>query len=205
MVVFFVYGNQKLCTIGVPLAYVKRLTRQDYVQDCTLLARFRPGQSLLFSFSKNVFPDKRTSISSSFAENRLDAYNVVVGGINENKGFRQNRSVGLASLKEHTNARLWRPTNLKIIYSWVQNFGREGLDVLLRILNEIYDHDRTSETDSKMKHEIIRCLKAFMNNKVRTKDMFVDSLMRMILNLFLSDLTNAEQSFLNSHCKSLSG
>ena len=53
------------------------------------------------------------------------------------------------------------------VFSWVQNFGRDGLDILLRILNEIYDHDRTSDTDSKMKHEIIRCLKAFMNNKVR--------------------------------------
>lgn len=53
-----------------------------------------------------------------------------------------------------------------IYFSWVQNFGRDGLNILLGILNELYDHDRNSETDSKIKHEIIRCLKAFMNNKV---------------------------------------
>merc|ERR1712212_1436041 len=56
--------------------------------------------------------------------------------------------------------------------SWVQNFGRDGLDILLRILNECYDYERNSETENKMKHEIIRCLKAFMNNKYGIRDMF---------------------------------
>ena len=52
------------------------------------------------------------------------------------------------------------------VFSWVQNFGREGLNILLRILNDFYDQNRSSEVDNKIKHEIIRCLKAFMNNKV---------------------------------------
>ena len=48
----------------------------------------------------------------------------------------------------------------------MKNFGREGLDILLRILNESYDHNRHGEVDNKIRHEIIRCLKAFMNDKV---------------------------------------
>jgi len=56
--------------------------------------------------------------------------------------------------------------------SWVQNFGREGLDILLRILNDCYDHERNGEVENRMKHEIIRCLKAFMNNRYGIRDMF---------------------------------
>lgn len=56
--------------------------------------------------------------------------------------------------------------------SWVQNFGAEGLNILLRILNDQYDNNRESQTDQKIKHEIIRCLKAFMNNKYGIRDMF---------------------------------
>jgi len=56
--------------------------------------------------------------------------------------------------------------------SWVQNFGREGLDILLRILNNCYDHGKNSDVENKMKHEIIRCLKAFMNNTYGITDMF---------------------------------
>ena len=52
------------------------------------------------------------------------------------------------------------------LFSWLQNFGREGLNILLKILNDFYDHDRNTEVDKRIKHEIIRCLKAFMNNKV---------------------------------------
>ncbi|EPQ16995.1 Protein diaphanous like protein 1 [Myotis brandtii] len=52
--------------------------------------------------------------------------------------------------------------------SWVQTFGAEGLASLLDILKRL--HDEKEETagsyDSRNKHEIIRCLKAFMNNKV---------------------------------------
>uniref|UniRef100_H2Z891 Diaphanous related formin 1 n=1 Tax=Ciona savignyi TaxID=51511 RepID=H2Z891_CIOSA len=56
--------------------------------------------------------------------------------------------------------------------SWVQNFGREGLDILLRILNDCYDNNYTSDIHNKIKLEIIRCLKAFMNNRYGIRDMF---------------------------------
>ncbi|XP_039092144.1 protein diaphanous homolog 1 isoform X1 [Hyaena hyaena] len=57
--------------------------------------------------------------------------------------------------------------------SWVQTFGAEGLTSLLDILKRL--HDEKEETaggyDSRNKHEIIRCLKAFMNNKFGIKTM----------------------------------
>ncbi|XP_021520638.2 protein diaphanous homolog 1 isoform X2 [Aotus nancymaae] len=57
--------------------------------------------------------------------------------------------------------------------SWVQTFGAEGLASLLDILKRL--HDEREETagsyDSRNKHEIIRCLKAFMNNKFGIKTM----------------------------------
>ncbi|XP_057346987.1 protein diaphanous homolog 1 [Manis pentadactyla] len=57
--------------------------------------------------------------------------------------------------------------------SWVQTFGGEGLASLLDILKRL--HDEKEETagsyDSRNKHEIIRCLKAFMNNKFGIKTM----------------------------------
>uniref|UniRef100_A0A2K6CD34 Diaphanous related formin 1 n=1 Tax=Macaca nemestrina TaxID=9545 RepID=A0A2K6CD34_MACNE len=60
-----------------------------------------------------------------------------------------------------------------ILYNWVQTFGAEGLASLLDILKRL--HDEKEETagsyDSRNKHEIIRCLKAFMNNKFGIKTM----------------------------------
>jgi len=56
--------------------------------------------------------------------------------------------------------------------SWVQNFGREGLDLLLRIFNDSYDFGKRDGINSKIKHEIIRCLKAFMNNRFGIRDIF---------------------------------
>ncbi|XP_021069965.1 protein diaphanous homolog 1 isoform X1 [Mus pahari] len=57
--------------------------------------------------------------------------------------------------------------------SWVQTFGAEGLASLLDILKRL--HDEREETsgnyDSRNQHEIIRCLKAFMNNKFGIKTM----------------------------------
>ncbi|XP_022445652.1 protein diaphanous homolog 1 isoform X2 [Delphinapterus leucas] len=57
--------------------------------------------------------------------------------------------------------------------SWVQTFGAEGLASLLDILKRL--HDEKEETagsyDSRNKHEVIRCLKAFMNNKFGIKTM----------------------------------
>uniref|UniRef100_A0A2D4M695 GBD/FH3 domain-containing protein n=1 Tax=Micrurus spixii TaxID=129469 RepID=A0A2D4M695_9SAUR len=52
--------------------------------------------------------------------------------------------------------------------SWVQNFGAEGLNCLLDILKGLHDEkdEFSGSYDYRIEHEIIRCLKAFMNNKV---------------------------------------
>uniref|UniRef100_H0WGT0 Protein diaphanous homolog 1 n=1 Tax=Otolemur garnettii TaxID=30611 RepID=H0WGT0_OTOGA len=57
--------------------------------------------------------------------------------------------------------------------SWVQTFGAEGLASLLDILKRLHDEkeETTGSYDSRNKHEIIRCLKAFMNNKFGIKTM----------------------------------
>ncbi|XP_072486712.1 protein diaphanous homolog 1 [Notamacropus eugenii] len=57
--------------------------------------------------------------------------------------------------------------------SWVQTFGAEGLASLLDILKRLHDEREESpgSYDSRNKHEIIRCLKAFMNNKFGIKTM----------------------------------
>lgn len=52
--------------------------------------------------------------------------------------------------------------------SWVQNFGAEGLSCLLEILRRLQE-DKSPSRDSKSEHEIIRCLKAFMNNNFGIK------------------------------------
>ncbi|XP_044136940.1 protein diaphanous homolog 1 isoform X2 [Bufo gargarizans] len=52
--------------------------------------------------------------------------------------------------------------------SWVQNFGAEGLACLLDILRRLQD-EPSSQRDFKSEHEIIRCLKAFMNNNFGIK------------------------------------
>ncbi|KAJ8015354.1 hypothetical protein DPEC_G00025260 [Dallia pectoralis] len=48
--------------------------------------------------------------------------------------------------------------------SWVQNFGGEGLALLLNIMRRIQD-EKDENIGVKCQHEIVRCLKAFMNNK----------------------------------------
>ncbi|KAM4675787.1 protein diaphanous homolog 1 [Discoglossus pictus] len=54
--------------------------------------------------------------------------------------------------------------------SWVQNFGAEGLSCLLDILRRLQvEHPMSRDTRSQ--HEIIRCLKAFMNNNFGIKTM----------------------------------
>ncbi|XP_015266616.1 PREDICTED: protein diaphanous homolog 1 [Gekko japonicus] len=57
--------------------------------------------------------------------------------------------------------------------SWVQNFGVEGLNCLLDILKGLHDEKEevSSHYDTRIKHEVIRCLKAFMNNKFGIKAM----------------------------------
>ncbi|XP_059372262.1 protein diaphanous homolog 1-like isoform X1 [Carassius carassius] len=58
--------------------------------------------------------------------------------------------------------------------SWVQTFGAEGLALLLAFLKKLQD-EREEPLNAgigvKCQHEIIRCLKAFMNNKHGLKDM----------------------------------
>ncbi|KAI1898607.1 hypothetical protein AGOR_G00074130, partial [Albula goreensis] len=58
--------------------------------------------------------------------------------------------------------------------SWVQTFGDEGLALLLSFLKKLQDdREEFSPRDIgvKCQHEIIRCLKAFMNNKHGLKAM----------------------------------
>ncbi|XP_024139155.1 protein diaphanous homolog 1 isoform X2 [Oryzias melastigma] len=56
--------------------------------------------------------------------------------------------------------------------SWVQNFGKEGLALLLQILKKLQEEkDENINFGGKCQHEIIRCLKAFMNNKFGLKSM----------------------------------
>ncbi|XP_029142570.1 protein diaphanous homolog 1 [Protobothrops mucrosquamatus] len=57
--------------------------------------------------------------------------------------------------------------------SWVQNFGAEGLNCLLDILKGLHDEkdEFSGSYDFRIQHEIIRCLKAFMNNKFGIKTM----------------------------------
>ncbi|XP_032383417.1 protein diaphanous homolog 1 isoform X1 [Etheostoma spectabile] len=56
--------------------------------------------------------------------------------------------------------------------SWVQNFGDEGLALLLNLLRKLQeDKDEYPMIGVKCQHEIIRCLKAFMNNKYGLKSM----------------------------------
>ncbi|XP_070769348.1 protein diaphanous homolog 1-like [Enoplosus armatus] len=54
--------------------------------------------------------------------------------------------------------------------SWVQNFGNEGLALLLNLLRKLQE-DKDEMMGVKCQHEIIRCLKAFMNNKYGLKSM----------------------------------
>ncbi|KAM9496057.1 protein diaphanous homolog 1 isoform 2-T2 [Clarias gariepinus] len=58
--------------------------------------------------------------------------------------------------------------------SWVQTFGEEGLNLLLAFLKKLQDEkdeNPSSGVGVKCQHEIIRCLKAFMNNKYGLKAM----------------------------------
>uniref|UniRef100_A0A4W6EGJ1 Diaphanous related formin 1 n=1 Tax=Lates calcarifer TaxID=8187 RepID=A0A4W6EGJ1_LATCA len=54
--------------------------------------------------------------------------------------------------------------------SWVQNFGDEGLALLLSLLRRLQE-EKDEMMGVKCQHEIIRCLKAFMNNKYGLKSM----------------------------------
>ncbi|NXI52000.1 DIAP2 protein, partial [Chloroceryle aenea] len=49
--------------------------------------------------------------------------------------------------------------------SWVNNFGHEGLGLLLDELEKHLDKKQQESIDKKNQHKLIQCLKAFMNNK----------------------------------------
>ncbi|XP_062856609.1 protein diaphanous homolog 2 isoform X2 [Trichomycterus rosablanca] len=49
--------------------------------------------------------------------------------------------------------------------SWVNNFGHEGLGLLLEALERLLDKKQQENIDKKNQHKLIQCLKAFMNNK----------------------------------------
>ncbi|XP_032082156.1 protein diaphanous homolog 3 [Thamnophis elegans] len=49
--------------------------------------------------------------------------------------------------------------------SWVENFGREGLGLLLDLLERLVESKQQDKFLKKTQHKIIQCLKAFMNNK----------------------------------------
>uniref|UniRef100_A0A8K9Y1Z1 Diaphanous related formin 1 n=1 Tax=Oncorhynchus mykiss TaxID=8022 RepID=A0A8K9Y1Z1_ONCMY len=60
--------------------------------------------------------------------------------------------------------------------SWVQNFGDEGLALLLNIMRKIQEEkDEYPNMGVKCQHEIVRCLKAFMNNKYGLKAMLTSA------------------------------
>ncbi|KPP79663.1 hypothetical protein Z043_100739 [Scleropages formosus] len=52
-----------------------------------------------------------------------------------------------------------------ISISWVNNFGHEGLGLLLDALEKLLDKKQQENIDKKNQHKLIQCLKAFMNNK----------------------------------------
>ncbi|XP_072914511.1 protein diaphanous homolog 2 isoform X2 [Hemitrygon akajei] len=49
--------------------------------------------------------------------------------------------------------------------SWVNNFGHEGLGLMLDALEKLLDKKQQETIDKKNQHKLIQCLKAFMNNK----------------------------------------
>ncbi|XP_078067809.1 protein diaphanous homolog 2 isoform X5 [Mustelus asterias] len=49
--------------------------------------------------------------------------------------------------------------------SWVNNFGHEGLGLMLDALEKLLDKKQQEMIDKRNQHKLIQCLKAFMNNK----------------------------------------
>ncbi|XP_041845513.1 protein diaphanous homolog 2 isoform X2 [Melanotaenia boesemani] len=49
--------------------------------------------------------------------------------------------------------------------SWVNNFGHEGLGLLLDALEKLLEKKQQENIDKRNQHKLIQCLKAFMNNK----------------------------------------
>ncbi|KAM6384978.1 protein diaphanous homolog 3 isoform 2-T2 [Alca torda] len=49
--------------------------------------------------------------------------------------------------------------------SWVENFGREGLGLLLDVLERLVETKNQDKLVKRSQHKVIQCLRAFMNNK----------------------------------------
>uniref|UniRef100_A0A8C3U492 Diaphanous related formin 3 n=1 Tax=Catharus ustulatus TaxID=91951 RepID=A0A8C3U492_CATUS len=49
--------------------------------------------------------------------------------------------------------------------SWVENFGREGLGLLLDVLERLVETKNQDRLVKRSQHKVIQCLRAFMNNK----------------------------------------
>ncbi|KAJ7411544.1 diaphanous related formin 3 [Willisornis vidua] len=49
--------------------------------------------------------------------------------------------------------------------SWVENFGREGLGLLLDVLERLVETKNQDRVVKRNQHKVIQCLRAFMNNK----------------------------------------
>ncbi|KAM5180967.1 protein diaphanous homolog 3 [Mantella aurantiaca] len=49
--------------------------------------------------------------------------------------------------------------------SWVENFGHDGLGLLLDILERMVDGKCHEKIEKRIQHKVVQCLKAFMNNK----------------------------------------
>ncbi|XP_010183302.1 PREDICTED: protein diaphanous homolog 3-like, partial [Mesitornis unicolor] len=48
---------------------------------------------------------------------------------------------------------------------WVENFGREGLGLLLDVLERLVEIKNQDKVVKRSQHKVIQCLRAFMNNK----------------------------------------
>ncbi|XP_064030435.1 protein diaphanous homolog 3 isoform X3 [Pogoniulus pusillus] len=49
--------------------------------------------------------------------------------------------------------------------SWVENFGREGLGLLLDVLERLVEVKNQDKVVKRSQHKVVQCLRAFMNNK----------------------------------------
>ncbi|XP_073445945.1 protein diaphanous homolog 2 isoform X4 [Dendrobates tinctorius] len=72
---------------------------------------------------------------------------------------------GIADEKLHNCLESLRVSLTSNPVSWVNNFGHEGLGLLLDVLEKLLDKKQQENIDKKNQHKLIQCLKAFMNNK----------------------------------------
>uniref|UniRef100_A0A672TTY0 Diaphanous related formin 3 n=1 Tax=Strigops habroptila TaxID=2489341 RepID=A0A672TTY0_STRHB len=56
-------------------------------------------------------------------------------------------------------------TCLESLRVWVENFGREGLGLLLDVLERLVETKNQDKVVKRSQHKVIQCLRAFMNNK----------------------------------------